>query len=325
MEEARVKNILQKIYADLLMDKINTEQMPDIILNRFNVTSMKYLLKDDLFLKYNSIFNELAQATRGFENNHKRIGLLPQLFSLLWGKKIGLKIEELGILHDLIKDSFYTVWSNKDKKLYNKGYEIMTSWKDYFLSYTRKSLPATNNDFKKLVAHHLPAKARSVSIDDENLLAKLIAKCLSENNLDGFFDCDDLKTGETIGTKIFEYCDKTFALVQLLEKPSFKPIIGGKNWCFEEYSAFKSKLKTSVMSKHSDFCFQFLIPKKWSYTPPLVIPSAYRDWITHCSSIKYKDNLVQYNHNCGEFPIVMQEVASSILIAREKIMSFFWT
>ena len=59
----------------------------------------------------------------------------------------------------------------------------------------------------------------------------------SRAELCGFFAENDLKIGEHIENEVDNYCQRAFALVQLVEPLSFdsEP---PKNWCYHEYDTF---------------------------------------------------------------------------------------
>ena len=139
--------------------------------------------------------------------------------------------ERPDIIIQMIKKYFYQFWEKNLIEKYEQILDILLNWKDYFFSYTNGNAREINNDYKLLLNH--------VGLFDEdtedNCVTKLIVTYLkSYNNLIGFFDRDNMKCGDDIQEKIFEYCQKSFTFIQLVQHGSFRST---GNWCYKEYQS----------------------------------------------------------------------------------------
>jgi hypothetical protein len=290
------------------------------------LNSREELCKNIFYSKFYNLLNEMSTLINSLNEQEQRIKNVSLVLSNMWDMRTNMAIEEIEILDKLFRDRIYNSLSSEDKKYYNKGYDIIANWKDYFLSYTRRDLPTTNNDFEKLVKHCLQSHELG-NIDKDHRLVKVIMKCLKNNNLDGFFDLNDIKNGEDIAEEIYKYCNSSFSFVQVIERPSFVRPVEEKNWCHKEYTAFKSNHKNSLSAIGACLIgqsFQFIIPFEWDDTLPAVKPKEYKEWISHCIKLKRLENLYQYNTSSNDFHKEMNKIAQAIVDARDKFMEYFW-
>lgn len=146
--------------------------------------------------------------------------------------------EKLEVLQDLIKRLLYPGWGQPEKDSYDLKREIVVEWTDYFISYTNRDAGSTNLAFRGLIKRSLGYTPKEQAALKDNYVARAMVHLFKKNVLFGFFDQDDIKIGEKIGEKIREYCQKTYAFVQLVEDMALSPPDTPPNWCFFEFSEF---------------------------------------------------------------------------------------
>jgi hypothetical protein len=146
--------------------------------------------------------------------------------------------EKLEVLQDLIKRLLYPGWTQPEKESYDLKREIIVEWTDYFISYTNRDAGSTNLAFRGLIKRSLGYTPKEQAALRDNYVARSMVHLFKKRVLFGFFDQDDIKIGEKIGEKIREYCQRTFAFVQLVEDMALSPPDTPPNWCFFEFSEF---------------------------------------------------------------------------------------
>jgi hypothetical protein len=109
-------------------------------------------------------------------------------------------------------------WGAQNQQKYIELAPLVTDWVDYFLSYTNRGTPATNNDFKKAIEYVFGKKLPAY--DQENYVAKIIAKYVKGQGVVGFFDEKDITAGERIQDRVEKMCRSSFSLIQFVEYES---------------------------------------------------------------------------------------------------------
>jgi hypothetical protein len=132
-------------------------------------------------------------------------------------------------------------WTIEQQRSFDLRAEVITRWVDYFVSYTNRDAGQTNNQFRRLIKSAFGAFPPEPDRLNYNYVARVIAKYLDSNNLRGFTDAHNIKSGDEIEAKVFNYCKKAFTFTQVLERESFKaPPAPKRNWCYDEYQEFVS-------------------------------------------------------------------------------------
>ena len=190
----------------------------------------------------------------------------------------------------------------------------------------------TNNVFEKLIKGiylNLPPKPERKKV---NFVARIITKYLKYNNLEGFFDPDEIKCGDDIEHSILSNCQGCFVFVQLVEIKSFSiPQLGKDNWCLKEYNCFKDKNLVNKMMNHKlDKRFYFVITtENVKSLKPAKLPKEYEHWFNHICKLhftslhKYK----RYKKHIDEKTLreELYELASEIVKTKENILeSIIW-
>jgi len=164
---------------------------------------------------------------------------------LLREKKEFPKNDEFEVLNKLIKNEnhkcLYNCWNNEQQNFFDECYPVISEWKDFFLSHTKRNARETNNDFQSLIEIVYDPDDFDSKKGETNFLAKLIVRYLKEKNLEGFYDEENIVCGDIFKEKIFDHCKSCFVFVQLIENVVFsQPGNDKENWCLLEFEEFKN-------------------------------------------------------------------------------------
>ncbi|MEO1258670.1 MAG: hypothetical protein AAFZ15_07725 [Bacteroidota bacterium] len=190
------------------------------------------------------------------------------------------------VVGKLIKGRFYDkVWSDEQRGVYDQKSELL-EWRDFFISYTNRDAPSTNQEFRSLVRSAFGKYPKLT--DEQNWVPKVIHYLLRKRQgLLGFFDDQDLKIGEDIQKEVDNYCCKAFAFVQLVEPRVFDKIQG--NWCYYEYQTFSdSPLISTLFGDEKNRHFFVLINNDVDDIIPAGNKSIYENtkWYKQMKSVK---------------------------------------
>lgn len=224
--------------------------------------------------------------------------------------------ERIELLSRLISGSVYKKWGQEEQEYYNTGRQMLTEWRDFFLSYTNRGLPETNNDFKKILPLVFGEDYFAENVEKVNLVAGLIFRYLvKQNNLTAFFDKENMKFGDEIKEGIEKYCRSSYAFVQLVEPEIFQDEKKDqKNWCFHEFKVFAEWSGGNQLKPHKRFYFILTIKDE---VFPANFPGYYKKWQDKISGHLHIEGLSSLNkeeirHKC-------KEIANEIVDTRNKI------
>ena len=200
------------------------------------------------------------------------------------------------------------VWTNRPDlvKKYKDISEIIQTWNHFFVSYTARDTPAVNNLYNPELFLQFPPDIVKNEVVGNNLIAKFIVKCLKKyNSLKVFFDRDSIVCGDIIKEEVYEYCEKTFSFIQLIEDISFNKENGVTNWCYNEYEHFKNYNPGNKKSKHF-FIIDGLDVKI------AAVPPSYTEWAQDIIDCKYEKinkpfDVTSIKKKCQEFTIRIRE------------------
>lgn len=216
------------------------------------------------------------------------------------------------LLCTLIEKGMYPGWKKDDRSYFDTGKEMLTAWKDFFLSYTNRNLRETNHDFKEVLQGAFGENEFNNIKEKVNGLARLIAKYLVQNNLTHFFDQRDLKCGDELEEKVFNHCRAAFSFVQIIEPETFrKPGTGAKNWCYEEFRTFGD-----WCGKNQHKRFYFTLTHRDVF--PARMPKLYKEWQKKINDRLHIQNLQGLDKD--EIRLKVKEIAEEIETAKTKLL-----
>lgn len=222
---------------------------------------------------------------------------------------------------DLIKRSVYaTAWTAQECATFDAKYEVLMEWRHYFLSYTNRDAFVTNNTFRKLI--EFVYGAPTPQWQTANFIAPTVAKILKQNNVSGFFDHNDLKSGDEIEDEIRVFCRRCWAFVQIMEPETLATPPGGKlNWCFEEYNEFVNAVShLQALAGHTPSKrYHFVITLEHIHKLKPVMPNPnYSAWFAHAEKLHYKS---LQNKEYEEVRDAVREIASRIKELRKSVIA----
>ena len=151
--------------------------------------------------------------------------------------------EDYTVTRTLIQKALYPSWG-KYQEEYTRRRKVIDEWNDVFVSYTNRDAPATNQACKKLIKFEW-GKEVDPAGEENNYVARTVAKYLEQTGLRSFIDYSRLKCGDDIGEKIREHSTTSFSLIQLIEPAIFQePKPPKKNWCLVEFTTFEQSPTT---------------------------------------------------------------------------------
>lgn len=191
-------------------------------------------------------------------------------------------------------------------KKYKDISTVIQKWNHFFVSYTTKDIPAVNNLYgQELFCQFNPGIVEK-EITKNNLIAKFIVKCLKNyNGLKVFFDRESIVCGDIIQNEVYQYCEKTFAFIQLIEDISFNMENGVANWCYNEYQHFQHNNPNGKKRRHF-----FLIDGL--DIRPNAVPQSYFNWAQDIIETNYERihrplDVILVKKKCQDFAISIRE------------------
>jgi len=203
--------------------------------------------RDDLIANqdYTQYYNwlvELAQDVEEIDLQKPVNYQARQALLLLLEKNADGDIEKINAARRLIRDKIVSRWEKEeDKDIYQKGVELLEEWIHFFISYTNQSAPSINNTYRGMLSVDFTAKQIKMEKDSINLVAKLVYSYLKMQRVTSFYDKENIGWGDEFKEKIFTYTNKSYALIQIVERKIFEDD-PDKNYCFREYDAYKRSI-----------------------------------------------------------------------------------
>jgi hypothetical protein len=308
---------LKKLYCDhstkaieaadggLLLTCFNVERVADLLAiqgyaEAFALVSKCASIIDNLAAKYSTSDDQVRESVR----------LLRRMID------DGESEREVRIAQALVEGRLRKSWSQAQQNLYDEKKQIL-EWRDFFVSYTNRDAPATNQQFQSLIKSCLGTMPKGNELT-MNYVAKVITRHLRRyQGLSGFFDEDNLKVGENIKEEVEGYCTKAFALVQLVEPLTFdkEP---PRNWCFYEYEHFsRNPILASVKSgigRH-----YFILTDQLAELKPANLSTTFGQWYNRIDALKH----VCISLNCERNTTLrakIKNIATEILAIRAQII-----
>lgn len=229
----------------------------------------------------------------------------------------GASAQKVATTQALVQGRLLPAWPAAEQALYARKKEIL-DWRDFFVSYTNRDAPATNQQFRELIKSCLGVAPKGEQLKS-NYLARVITRHLRRyQQLNGFFDEDDLRVGENIQNEVDAYCTKAFALVQLIEPLSFdkEP---PQNWCFHEYRQFSENPTVNELLGHKDRHYFILVEPEFDTIRPANLPPAYQDWAKRIDALKQFHLALKGERNTT-LRAKIKTIAAQILALRAEVI-----
>jgi hypothetical protein len=294
--------------------------------NALGADRYQTLLKSDDFEKRYTLVHESKKDVEHIAGQHQdnTDEQVTECLRLIMDAKKNATAESVDVLRQLINKTLYTYdWETHQRQLYDKKYRIIVEWKDYFMSYTNRNAAETNRDFKRLIQDVYLAAPPMEQRLEESFLAKIIVKYLEANDLEGFFDHEDIRCGDDIEEEVRSYCGAVYTFVQLIEYQSFSRPATRRNWCCEEYNEFNNS--TNSLSKVCDEEFGgrhfFIITEKkgeLELLKPADLHPHYNSWFDH---VRRLHCVGLRDMKSRDLRLKVWEIAKDIVEIREKIVS----
>ncbi|MCK4766349.1 MAG: hypothetical protein KAW12_29405 [Candidatus Aminicenantes bacterium] len=254
-----IKEKLIDILADHSVTEIKNENGA-IIKNALGASNYRHAASDieiNLFLaKLKKLRDTLDGAIKGKKGVPEVNGCIFLLHNQTGEKnEQSYNEEDFTLLTKLIKRGIYKRWNKKQKDRFDTVFHMLAHWKDYFLSYTNRNLHDTNDDFKEIIPAVLGKDFYKENKDKTNCVPHIIVHYLKQNNLEGFFDKDELKCGDVLEDEIIKYCTSVFAFVQLVEMATFKYEKDKTNWCNFEIAKFADWTEETGLENYKRYFF----------------------------------------------------------------------
>lgn len=236
-------------------------------------------------------------------------------------------IKKMDILKELFLQIFPS-WSSKQVEHFNFVFNLLKEWDNYFISYCNVMPLAINDKYKRVIRRNLSDDTIKKNRNEKNLLAEVIFEQLKKihNMHRGFFDRDNIITGNNVNGTITQSATKTFAFIQLIQPGIFKAGGGQVNWCFDEYKAFIESIR-ELLNNHQEYSevfnssFKAVLTDKdnipHDFIPASGLPPPYIPWKNHI----FTEALYKILPNDPEaFDKTMVDVAYSIKKLQDQII-----
>lgn len=199
-----------------------------------------------------SIEREVCSSSTSREQIINALKLLDKKFAPKDNKK---NKEDVKYIYELILKRYdnNSHWRADQLAHFNKVYTAITTYSDYFLSFTKrkstKNQPNTvNSNHKYLISHILQLTSRefgSVSKENKNLLAEAIDYLLRSHKqqLRGFYYPVHEHDNRIVEEKLRDASKKTFVFIQIIQNVMLsKHFPCEPNYCFFEYCEAKRNI-----------------------------------------------------------------------------------
>ena len=138
----------------------------------FGKPSWKELTHDTGYIHYCEPIKQLRQqlddwikGTSGIEQVQSCLALVHR------NRKVEKTLDTLKKLIDnQSQDGLYTSWGQEQQEYYDTHYPVVADWNDVFFSYTRRTLPGTNNDFQNFISHEFDPTELSLNKNQRNYI-----------------------------------------------------------------------------------------------------------------------------------------------------------
>jgi hypothetical protein len=288
-----------------------------LLLQWFQVANAEELLAIEGYKEAFSLVSACAALLDGITTRHPDPDAQVRASVRLLRRMIddGEFSKKIDATRQLVEGRLYEAWPPAQRNLYDKKISIL-EWRDFFVSYTNRDAPATNDQFRSLIRSCLGQTPRGDE-NQSNYLARVITRHLRRyQGLSGFFDEDNLKVGENIQNQVDHYCKRAFALVQLIE-PLALEREPPRNWCFHEYSQFSLNPEVVGMLGNKDRHFFILAGGKLETVRPANLLPAYNAWVNRIDGLKYISLQDERNTTLRA---KIQKIAAEILALRAEIV-----
>src|SRR5262245_737082 len=306
---------------DRLIRLFSVHEISDILANdgqllvdTFNVTDYTKLPEipgyENAYVLVRKMVTQLDQVVKDFQEPSQQVNECLRILLKMMDDMI--PTGNIDVMQRLIEGRLYGLkWDDKGKQAYDRKREIL-KWKDFFISYSNRDAPATNQEFRMVIRSSLGKNPKDG--EESNYLAKVLAKHLRTHNLEGFFDEWNLKVGEDIKEEITEYCKKCFGFVQLIEPVLFRKDPEKENWCHFEYNHFTENPALQVIG-NLDRHYFVTTQEQLDRMLPVRFPSEYENWR---DNIARRKRLCLVNKRETALRLEMREIAAKIRKLREE-------
>jgi hypothetical protein len=222
----------------------------------------------------------------------------------------------------LVECRLLRAWPPAQQALYDEKRQIL-EWRDFFVSYTNRDAPATNQQFRDLIKSCLGSAPKGTQLQ-ANYLARVITRHLRRyQQLSGFFDEDNLQVGENIQDAVDGYCTKVFAFVQLIEPLSFdkEP---PRNWCFHEYKRFSDNPAIVSLLGDKDRHYFILTDPQLSEIQPANLQPPFTGWVKRIDHLKQSHIDLSGERNTT-LRAKIKGIATQILALRSEVIDRWLT
>lgn len=282
----RIEEKLLDLFADHSMEEI-TESSGELLKDALGIRNYYQLSENRDFKFYFYRLKELRDNLDDVLAGEEGMGQVKGALSLLHQKEQQSR-KDFEQCMELIKRGIYKKkWSKAQQKYFDFGCQMIGHWKDYFISYTNRNLPETNNDFKDLISEIFGQGFFEENREKSNCVPNIIVHYLEQNGLRGFFDKHNLTCGDVIEDKVFKYCTAVYTFVQIAEMTTFNHDEDKPNWCFREFEKFDEWITKRDMNNYKRYFF--ILTDEVVF--PAVLHKSFKEWKNKISERIYLDNI----------------------------------
>ena len=306
---------LLQLYCDHSTEAIEADGA--ILLRHFQIPDVKGLLAIDGYKEAFSLVSGCAALLDGIVTRNPDPEAQVRATVRLLRRMIddGESSRKFDATRQLVEERLYKSWPPAQQDLYNRK-KVILEWRDFFVSYTNRDAPATNDQFRSLIRSCLGRTPRGDE-NQSNYLARVITRHLRRyQGLSGFFDEDNLKVGENIEYAVDRFCRRAFALVQLIEPLALEKE-PPHNWCFHEYSQFSLNPDIVGLLGDKDRHFFVLAGDGLKAVRPANLAPAYQAWLDRIGRLKY---ISLHDERNTVLRAKIQEIAIEIVALRAEIV-----
>ena len=318
MSEIDVIEALIRVFAEYSQADLDQQESAPLLLE-FDVDEIDEILQITYYHKwiphFNSCDKKITQVSKLAVSDQPRRCLMRLNSIKNKGSNIALDDQNARIFYQLVNKRLATHWPAESQELFKTKSSIILDWKDFFFSYTNKDAGATNSSFKGLIEHQyveLPPDLQHI-----NFVARIMVKLLGQYNVQGFADYQHIRPGEVIEEEVFNYCESSFAFIQLIEDQVFviPSGAGDRNWCLEEFERFRDFQPDVLENLSTKRNFQFLVTDDAVAYPDN--PELYKVW---SDAIKGKLHTVLSELDYKALRVCMKSLAEEIRNVRRSII-----
>jgi len=269
------------------------------------------------FANYKGVFEDVRKLFVNINDDYggRPASKLRFYLSELYEFKKNKDRDQFDILKKLIIDLEFHSFTEQHQGVFTNGLDILETRIDFFCSYTTRGLPALNNAYRKAIRNQYGGGGIRINEWGEtNYIAKMIVRFFNLQGFNGFFDQENLISGDSIKEEVYGYCRRAVVFVQIMEGASFDTTNNQVNWCLKEFLTYREYVN-----------IRYIFYREEGLDIPLNVSKDTRDWYKFAASTDgVASKIIGSNMTNAQIRNIVNKDAYIISQESEQVFTKFW-